>query len=963
MALKYKELYLMYSSKQGYSSKRQLRFTKSYRNTLSFCGFLALLMGVSISLFSGAVATAAPISAQGSVAAIAPYATNNYVVTTIDDSSNNTGSLRYALAQANSNGGGTISFNLGTSSPATITLASALPTISTPITVTGPGANLLTINGNNVTGIFSLSASPNGCTPLTCQLNLSGVTLANAVGSGNGGAINNNGGRLNLTSVTLTHNKAANGIPGSYNGTPGSYGGAIYNSNGGVVTITNSTFSFNSAGNGADGNDGGCGVRGGDGGAIYNNGVLTIINSTFTSNSAGNGGNGSQPGEGGNWSCYSGDGGNGGAIFNNNIATITNVTLASNSGGNGGIGIFYDGYGANGRSGSGGAIYNATTLRIGSSIIANNLGGDIFSNYANATSQNYNLIGNGTNSGIVAQSGDKINRNPDLDTVKNNGGPTQTILPKKGSPAIDAIPAANCGITTDQRGVARPQNGNCDIGAVEVQPTDSSSSYNALAPVVANSVNTSSTTGQAMIAHYSAYLRQHSSKTTNNSNSTSKANASQAGIDFTTYLSVENTNATSTNITITYYSLDGSVIATDNNKGQAIAPHGVYLAPQMLAAGQVGSAIVTSDEPVKVLVAGASSEGNAISADSYEAIDLDLEQGSTIYAPIALNNAYGGFSTTFMVDNVSSTPAVATVTYYNNTGSAVLTQSVQLKAFGEALIDQTQAQLPQGFAGWATISSDAGQSLVGQVLESNLSTNFYELVDMTGDTSATVYIPVVFQHAFGNFNTGMQLVNPNPVTATVSVTYYRQDGVSISNVVNGDGEFEIAPYGSVAFYHGSGFPELNTSNGGFVGAAIVTSDQPLLGLVNQAGSVNNVSYNGTFGALHNVGSTVSLPSVFKNSNGFTSGLQIVNVSSTASTATLTYYDDNGNQVYQTKLTEPNGKPIVPGGVVDVYLGAENHLPDNFSGLAVITADDEKTGFIVVTNNASNQVFYTYASNS
>jgi hypothetical protein len=49
-------------------------------------------------------------------------------------------------------------------------------------------------------------------------------------------------------------------------------------------------------------------------------------------------------------------------------------------------------------------------------------------------------------------------------------------LPLTGSPLIDAIPAASCqadgaaGITTDQRGFARPDaaSPNCDIGAVEV---------------------------------------------------------------------------------------------------------------------------------------------------------------------------------------------------------------------------------------------------------------------------------------------------------------------------------------------------------------------------------------------------------------------------------------------------------------------------------------------------------------
>jgi len=63
---------------------------------------------------------------------------------------------------------------------------------------------------------------------------------------------------------------------------------------------------------------------------------------------------------------------------------------------------------------------------------------------------------------------------PKLGALTNNGGPTQTRLPQVGSPLIDAIPLASCqadgasGISTDQRGVSRPQGNGCDIGAVEV---------------------------------------------------------------------------------------------------------------------------------------------------------------------------------------------------------------------------------------------------------------------------------------------------------------------------------------------------------------------------------------------------------------------------------------------------------------------------------------------------------------
>ncbi|MEZ7981319.1 MAG: choice-of-anchor Q domain-containing protein, partial [Myxococcota bacterium] len=50
------------------------------------------------------------------------------------------------------------------------------------------------------------------------------------------------------------------------------------------------------------------------------------------------------------------------------------------------------------------------------------------------------------------------------------GGPTPTMLPLNGSPAIDgAIIEANSPLA-DQRGILRPQGPNDDIGSVEVVP-------------------------------------------------------------------------------------------------------------------------------------------------------------------------------------------------------------------------------------------------------------------------------------------------------------------------------------------------------------------------------------------------------------------------------------------------------------------------------------------------------------
>lgn len=64
---------------------------------------------------------------------------------------------------------------------------------------------------------------------------------------------------------------------------------------------------------------------------------------------------------------------------------------------------------------------------------------------------------------------DLTGASPRLGPLAANGGPTRTLAPGPGSPAIDhgGTPATGCP-ATDQRGVPRPQGPACDIGAVEV---------------------------------------------------------------------------------------------------------------------------------------------------------------------------------------------------------------------------------------------------------------------------------------------------------------------------------------------------------------------------------------------------------------------------------------------------------------------------------------------------------------
>jgi hypothetical protein len=128
-------------------------------------------------------------------------------------------------------------------------------------------------------------------------------------------------------------------------------------------------------------------------------------------------------------------------------------------------------------SGEGGGVLGRS-MRLKNSILANNIGGNCAKiTGANSNkSQGYNISDDGTCLDVFTQTGD-LNYTPaglDPAGLQSNGGLTQTIALLSNSPAVDAIPLSSCTeavhqspVTTDQRGVPRPQNKNCDIGAYE----------------------------------------------------------------------------------------------------------------------------------------------------------------------------------------------------------------------------------------------------------------------------------------------------------------------------------------------------------------------------------------------------------------------------------------------------------------------------------------------------------------
>jgi hypothetical protein len=380
-------------------------------------------------------------------------------------------SLREAITQAN-NTPGTDTIVFSPSLNGVINLANGQFEISSDMTITGPGAKVLSVSGFSNSRIFHVA--------LGATASISGLSLINgqaALEDDGGGIVND--GTLTLDRVIMNNNQA--GVGASTLVDPadnGANGGAIYN--GGTLTITHSTIENNFAGRGGNGYDdfslGGSAGDGGSGGGIYNLGKLVIKNSTFDGNQAGGGGFG-----GDSFFGFGGDGGaggNGGAIANQGDITLINCTLPDNFGGFGGFGGSGDAAdGRRGRNGEGGGIYNksAAQFALGNTLIADNGPFDFAPDASGVfISLGHNLvtdIDGGTGWIASDYTGDgNTPLNAKLGTFADHGGPTPTLDLLAGSPALDHGDKAittTYGLSTDQRGFGRVYNGQPDIGAVE----------------------------------------------------------------------------------------------------------------------------------------------------------------------------------------------------------------------------------------------------------------------------------------------------------------------------------------------------------------------------------------------------------------------------------------------------------------------------------------------------------------
>ncbi len=300
-----------------------------------------------------------------------------------------------------------------------LTLSSALPRITSDITIEGNG---YTISGNDQFRIFNVVGG---------ALTLNNATLIKGIApKERGGAIKiDNGGRVDLSNVTFRQNTAKEG-------------GAIWiGSANSKLVVNNSSFIRNRANSH------------GAGGAIdMKNGMIAVSDSSFVDNLAeviGGAVSSWLHGEINisNSSFYRNQAKDGGAVYSGGAKiNLSHVTMLNNV--------------ASGSEG-GGAIHSYEAfpgqIRLRNSIVFSEWSSVRHCGGRPLQESQGNLISDDS-CGTPALSGEPV-------LAEATGLPLHLPL-SPGSPAIDAADQRFCA-ATDQIGTPRPQGGGCDIGAIE----------------------------------------------------------------------------------------------------------------------------------------------------------------------------------------------------------------------------------------------------------------------------------------------------------------------------------------------------------------------------------------------------------------------------------------------------------------------------------------------------------------
>jgi hypothetical protein len=323
------------------------------------------------------------------------------------------------------------------------------------------------------------------------------------------------------------------------------------------------------------------------------------------------------------------------------------------------------------------------------------------------------------------------------------------------------------------------------------------------------------------------------------------------------------------------------------------------------------------------------------------------------YLPVVLERAglplpgASDMTTSVSVRNHATVPARVALWLLDANGAHVTTPlSYQIDAGGDLHVYLPQHNLPAR-PYTVVVAADEAVSAQANLAGQGTASTSYAGIAATGGRT-TLHAPGVYRRYVGTYSSLLTLHNPGTRAARATVTYRDVEGA-----VAAAQEYSVPPNGTIYLSQ-----DLGPLPDGFLGAATITADTPLLGVVNVG------SPGGELGAtaLHSptsVSSGAALPSLYKrySTDDWISSLIVQNVEARAAEVTVTF-----RPIASTTEAHTLTDTIPPYGVRQYWLGAvPSGLPDGFAGSALVQSAGGVRVLAVANTRDDRGNFSTYSS--
>jgi hypothetical protein len=245
------------------------------------------------------------------------------------------------------------------------------------------------------------------------------------------------------------------------------------------------------------------------------------------------------------------------------------------------------------------------------------------------------------------------------------------------------------------------------------------------------------------------------------------------------------------------------------------------------------------------------------------------------------------YTSPFSLQNLSSSTANVTITFYDQNGSIPASSTINATIAGNSIGVYALTTISSGFNGSVVASSDQPLASTVNVNATASGKSMWAAYSGGSTGSTTVYLPLLDKGNFG-INSWFNVQNAGTSTANVTVNY--SDGSVYTNT--------IAPGAAKTF------DQANETHSLTVFSAIVTSNQPVIAVVMREDAATVGAYTGFAGGSTNpVFPLVNAQPAY----GIFTGISIQNLTGTSTNVTVTFIKDDASTCTETQTIAGNSQ--------------------------------------------------------